>query len=117
MGQHRPSTTVERAAVGGSGVAHPQRNRREHRLLGRLHAVRAGADMGVSDHLHLALAVQQHLASAVTGNRLEALHFQHLAQRLRPGGGVFDELDAGQAERVGTSPKASRSRLGVPVMS
>ena len=100
MGRHGPGATVQGAAIGCRRVTHPQRNRREHRLLGRLHAVRAGADMGIDDDVHAALAVQQHFARAMPGNRLEAHHLQDLAQRLRPGGGVFDELDAGQAERV-----------------
>ena len=64
-------------------------------------ALGTAAGVGVDDDVHVALAVQQHLARAVPRHRAEAHHLQHLAQRLRLAGGVLDELDAVQAQRVG----------------
>ena len=56
--------------------------------------------MGVDDDVHVALAVQQHLARAVAPHGAVAQHLQHLSQRLGLGGGELDELDAVHAEGV-----------------
>ncbi len=56
--------------------------------------------MGVDDDVHLALPVEQYLARAMAGERVEAEHLQHLPQRLGPARGKLDEFDAVHLERV-----------------
>ena len=57
--------------------------------------------MRVHHDVERALAVQQHFTRAVPRHRPEAHQLEHLAQCLRARGGVLDELDAVQAQRVG----------------
>lgn len=56
--------------------------------------------LGVDDDVHVALAVKQHFARAVARHGVEAQGLQHLAQGLRLGGQVLDELDAFHAQGV-----------------
>ena len=46
-------------------------------------------------------------------HRPESHHFQHVAERLRRGGHVLDELDAIQAERIGIVAEGFLQRLPV----
>ena len=57
--------------------------------------------MGVDDNVDAALAVQQHLTRTVPGNGCKAHHLQHLAQCLRLGRQVFNELNTVKPQRVG----------------
>ena len=98
--RHGPCAALQRTPVGRGGVAHAQAHRGDHRRLAQRIAARPRAVVGVDDDVHRALPVQQHLARAMPRHRTEAQALQHLAQRLRPVGGVFDELDAGQPQRV-----------------
>jgi hypothetical protein len=97
---HGPGAALQHVAVGAGGVAHTQRDRRDHRRFAGQHAARQPGGVGVDDDVHVALPVQQHFARAMPRDRPVTHHLQHLAQRLRPAGGVFDELDAGQAQRL-----------------
>ena len=56
--------------------------------------------MGVNDDVDSPLSVQQHFARAVPRHGPKAHHLQHLPQRLGFAGGVFDELNAIEPERV-----------------
>src|SRR5204863_4114784 len=76
------------------GIAHAQRECREHRR-GARRLVR------VDDQVHRALAIEHHLARAVARHGGEAQLLQERAELLRLGGGVLDELQSVDAERVG----------------
>ncbi len=98
---HGPGAEVEHVAIGRRRVAHAQRDGGDaRRLVGPAVAVHRRRLAGVDDDVHLALAVQRHLARAVARDRPEAHHLEHLAEGLRPRRGVFDELDAVEADRV-----------------
>ena len=113
MGGHFPGTALAGIGVGGTRVAHPQGDGRN---AGRVRSMRGALRIhwvGVHHDIEPALAVQQHLAGAVACHRFEAHHLQHLAQGLRLGSGVFDELHAVQAQRVGRVTERCLQRLAI----
>src|SRR5882672_472811 len=57
--------------------------------------------MRVDDQVHRALAIEHHLARAVARDRREAHLLQQRAELLRLRGGVLDELEPIDAERIG----------------
>jgi hypothetical protein len=56
--------------------------------------------MSVNDDVDSPLSVQQHFAGAVPRHGPKAHHLQNLPQCLGFAGGVFDELNAIEPERV-----------------
>src|SRR5439155_19545062 len=62
---------------------------------------RASRLVRVDDQVHAALAVEHHLARAMARDRGEAHLLQQRAELLRLRGGVLDELQPVDAERVG----------------
>ena len=100
MRRHGPGAALERARAGRRRVADAQGDGGDDRCLGRHDAARAGGVVGVDDDVHRALAVQQHLPRSVPRDGAEAHHLEHPPEGLRARGGVLDEFDAVQAQRV-----------------
>ncbi len=63
-------------------------------------ALREAVGLGVDDEIHVALAVQRDVLGTVPRHAHEAHALEQLAERLRIGRGVFDELEAIGAHRV-----------------
>ena len=79
VGRHRPGAAVERAPVARRRRRARAARRRDDRRRCRS---RRGV-VRVDDDVHVALAVQQHLARAVARDRPKAHRLEHLAERLR----------------------------------
>ena len=85
----------------GLGTRAHQRHGLGARVLADPLAERHVGGLRVDDDVQRALAIQLHLARAVTRNRPEAHALEHPAQRLRARGRELDELDAGSAHQLG----------------
>ena len=82
-----------------SGVAHAKRDRTD----GRGAAARCLAHarwIGIDDDVHAPLPVEQDLARSMPRYRQEAELLQQCAERKRLAGGVFDEFDTLDPERI-----------------
>jgi hypothetical protein len=63
-------------------------------------ALRERIRLGVDDEVDVALTIQRHVLVTMPRDRGEAHLFEQLAERLRIGRGVFDELEAVGADGV-----------------
>jgi hypothetical protein len=79
--------------IGLGSVSHPQTERGNDGFVGRVQGMRQARSMGIDDHIHVALAVEQDLARAVSGHGTPAHHLEHLPKRLGLGSGVLNEFN------------------------
>ena len=105
---HRPDMAVERlgaelerAGVCPGTVRDPERYGRDRRPVHPGEGLGEAAGLGVDDEVDVALAIEGDILGAVPGDGGEAHPGEQLAQGLRLGRGVFDELETIRPHGVG----------------
>ena len=98
--RHGPGASLQRTAVRRGRIAHTQGHGGYHGFVILRRCAARRRPMGVDDDIDSALSVQQHFSRAVPRHGPKAHHLQHLPQCLGFAGGVFNELNAFQPERV-----------------
>src|SRR5262249_5715439 len=98
---HTPGAELDGATVGAARILYPEGDGADAGTVDARKALGEAFGLGVDDEVDAALLVEQHVLGAVARGSDEAHLLEQGAKRLGVPGGVFDELEAVGAHRVG----------------